>query len=350
MVEPSRITPRRGSAPDDDFAFRAPTPARGRRAMPPDEVGPPAPGRRAAVDSPPPVSGGRRFALPEENGARHSEFPETSHPGGRHFAPEPDEAPPEPQPDFDSVPLPRSEAGLSAVTSADHDEPQPKDRPRHRWLIPAVGVTAVAVVLAGWFYLGKRFGGGTPSTATSPSPTLTASPDAEDTSGAVPATEELKLNDTAFNAPAGWSIYGDEVIETDRRVVRLTNTTTDLRLQVATLATTGGGDVAAVCESLSASQQSKFSDVTTTPTLGIGIDPAQGAGVTCGFHGTRTGDSVPATVSFTVVVRVSDGHALTLRSMIPDALTGAAGEQARGELAAMNCSASRNFQVTLPLC
>ncbi len=181
---------------------------------------------------------------------------------------------------------------------------------------------------------------------TSPTP----SPDPENTEGAPEAIGELQVNDTSLTAPPGWRLYGDESIENDRRVIRLSHAETDVRLQVATIAEVQG-DVAEACETLSTAQQESFTDVTSTPTLGIGIDPAQGSGITCGFHGTRAGDGVAVTVTFTVVLRISDGHLLSLRSMIPDSLEHSPeSERARGDLAAMNCAAGRNFQVTLPLC
>ena len=51
---------------------------------------------------------------------------------------------------------------------------------------------------------------------------------------------------------------------------------------------------------------------------------------------------------FTVLVRTNDGHVLILRNIIPDSVGG--GATARQELAGMNCTASLNFGVALPLC
>ena len=62
----------------------------------------------------------------------------------------------------------------------------------------------------------------------------------------------------------------------------------------------------------------------------------------------RTEDNVPNTVMFTLLLRTNDGHVLVLRSIIPDSVGG--GATARQELAGMNCTASLNFGVTLPLC
>lgn|GEM_PF-394667 len=188
---------------------------------------------------------------------------------------------------------------------------------------------------------------GTPENESTP-----ASPDPENTEGAQAASEELKLNDTRLTPPAGWNLYGDEMIEdvegeADRRVIRLSNSDTDIRLQVISV-TSAGGDLGAACEGLSANQQGQFSDVTRSATVSVGVDPAQGAGFSCGFHGIRTTDGVASTVTFTLVLRTTDGHVLMLRNIIPDSVV--AGAASRQELAAMNCTASLNFGVTLPLC
>ena len=243
-------------------------------------------------------------------------------------------------------------------TPATSPSPPKKGHPHRRWvLILVIGLLVIALAVASWFLVirDRLASSPTPSATESTtefteSPSPLPSPDPENTEGAPEALGELQVNDTTLTAPPGWRLYGDESIEDGRRVIRLSHATTDVRLQVATIADVQG-DVAAACETLSAAQQASFTDVTPTPTLGIGIDPVQGSGVTCGFHGTRTGDGVATTVTFTVVLRVSDGHLLSLRTMIPDSLAQTPeSEQARGELAAMNCAAGRNFQVTLPLC
>ena len=57
---------------------------------------------------------------------------------------------------------------------------------------------------------------------------------------------------------------------------------------------------------------------------------------------------MPNTVTFIFLLRASDNHVLTLRSIVPDSVSG--GSAARQELAGMNCTASLNFGVTLPFC
>lgn len=319
--EGSRKVPRRSAGPDFEDHLPPPEPHSGRRIMPD-----PQPEQPTRV--------GRRFAPPEEELLPEEFLPAEFLPAEQ-VAEEPTWVSPPPAP-----------------------QPTATRTSRRNWLLlPGVGVLLIAVVVAGWFLIGRQyFSTNSASTSPegsispSPSPTPSASPDPENTEGAPEAVGELIVNDTSLTAPPGWLLYGDESIENDRRVIRLSHAETDVRLQVATLPESAG-DVAAACEALSLSQQELFTDVTPSPTLGIGVDPAQGSGVTCGFHGTRSGDGVANTVTFTVVLRVSDGHLLSLRSMIPDSLdNGPSSEQARGDLAAMNCAASRNFQVMLPLC
>ncbi|MDO5083943.1 MAG: hypothetical protein Q4D89_11165 [Arachnia propionica] len=304
----SHAVPRRGAAPASEDQLPVPPAHSGRRALPEPE------------EEQPPNRAGRRFAPAEED------------------------------------PVPRPTSRPTPVT--DPPSAPSGSHPHRRWLlILAAGLLVITVGVASWFLVIRHRAVPSPilttdeTTDTLGEPTSpTPSPDPENTEGAPEAIGELQVNDTSLTAPPGWRLYGDESIENDRRVIRLSHAETDVRLQVATIAEVQG-DVAEACETLSTAQQESFTDVTSTPTLGIGIDPAQGSGITCGFHGTRAGDGVAVTVTFTVVLRISDGHLLSLRSMIPDSLEHSPeSERARGDLAAMNCAAGRNFQVTLPLC
>lgn len=243
---------------------------------------------------------------------------------------------------------------------------EPRQRRRKLFLVLLCLLAAVLLIGGVWVVLNRdrlplglagasspTAPGETPTTKTTPEEAVSsASLDPESTEGARAAVEELVLNDTQLTAPGGWNIYGDGQIEdalgeTDRRVVRLSHGETDVRLQVVSV-TSAGGDLGAACEGLSTSQQEHFSEVTPSATVPVGVDPAQGAGYSCGFHGVRTSDGVASTVTFTLLLRVSDGHVLMLRSIVPDSV--GAGAVARQELAAMNCTTSLNFGVTLPLC
>lgn len=185
----------------------------------------------------------------------------------------------------------------------------------------------------------------------SASPEPQESPDPENTKDAKPAGTEQILDDTKFSVPSGWSEYANDqpLPEPGRLVTRLLHNDTGVLLQVTSVTPQSGlGDLAEACNIVSAETQKQFKDITATEAIAVGINQTQGAGFTCGFHGTRLRDDVPYTVTFIFLLRTSDSHVLTLRSMIPDSVSG--GSIARQELAAMNCTASLNFGVTLPLC
>lgn len=199
-----------------------------------------------------------------------------------------------------------------------------------------------------------------PGTATTPDPSESApplpataapappvsvppepSPDSSATAGLV------ELNDANFMGATGWTLYGDDLIEEDRRAVRLSNEATDTRLQAVTLLP-GGGELSESCGSLVELQQTQFTEVTRQLVTPIGVETTLGAGVRCGFSGVRSSDGVANTVSFTLVSRASDSHVLMLRTTVPDALP--AESPAIAQLLSMSCQASVSFGVTLPLC
>ena len=132
-------------------------------------------------------------------------------------------------------------------------------------------------------------------------------------------------------------------------MTRLFHADTGVLLQVTSVTPKSKlSDLASACNIVSAETQKQFKDITATEAIAVGINQTQGAGFTCGFHGTRLRDDVPNTVTFIFLLRASDNHVLTLRSIVPDSVSG--GSAARQELAGMNCTASLNFGVTLPFC
>lgn len=157
----------------------------------------------------------------------------------------------------------------------------------------------------------------------------------------------VELNDAEFSSPEGWTIYGDELIEGARRTVRLSNPTTDARLQAVTLEG-GASTLNDACVSLVDLQQAQFTAVTRQLVVPIGVDAAAGTGVRCGFTGERTSDGVANTVTFTVVSRATDAHVLMLRTTLPVAV--ASDSEAQLQLNSMSCQASSSFGVSLPLC
>ncbi|TRY19456.1 hypothetical protein FOJ82_00650 [Tessaracoccus rhinocerotis] len=192
----------------------------------------------------------------------------------------------------------------------------------------------------------------------SPNPTTSLAPGASPTDPTEPAKPEdepggtalpagtIELNDTTFLAADGWVLYGDDLVEGDRRVVRLSDPTSDTRLQVLTLLQ--DQDLAASCEALVAAQKGHFVVMSEQLARPVGVAPEEGTGVSCGFAGVRTSDGLANSVSFTLLRRAADSHVLMLRTTIPDAV--GVGDQPRRDLTQMTCAASSGFGVPLPLC
>ena len=378
----------------------APAPARGRRSLPETDFDP-EPARRGA----------RRFADPEPAqwhepdrspldgpGAPHIEsrrHQETSYPSRREATrPRPR---PEPVSDFWSVAEARSRASAVEVepelpkrttpepvpTPSSPFSPEPADenagneeeivparaarpdflgRLKRIGLVILAGILILALGFTAWSWITRGtweftslwpFGASaSPEKSGSSAPAPSASPDPESTAGARPAASEQVLDDTHFTVPTGWREYGEDQpsAEPNRKVVRLQHSETDVRLQVTSLVEIPEGtDLLEACKALSTSQQERFSAPVPTPASQDKVSQAQGGSyTTCGFTGVRTEDQVPNTVMFTVLVRTNDGHVLILRSIIPDSVGG--GATSRQELAGMNCTASLNFGVALPLC
>lgn len=183
-----------------------------------------------------------------------------------------------------------------------------------------------------------------PGTA-SPGPVITAPVEPAPTGGTTVGL--IELNDARFTIPDGWTLYGDEVIEGDRRAVRLSNAATDARLQAVTLVPEAT-NLAASCSSLVDLQQTQFAGVARQLVVPIGVDDSLGSGVRCGFSGTRSADGVPTTVTFTLISRVQDAHVLMLRSTTPDAA--ASNTDMMLQVTSMSCEASSSFGVPQPLC
>lgn len=182
---------------------------------------------------------------------------------------------------------------------------------------------------------------GTVSAVPASTPPPEPSPDGSAAAGLI------ELNDASFNGADGWTVYGDEMIEEDRRAVRLSDQDTDARFQAVTLLP-GDADLAQSCSSLVDLQQTQFNDPTRELVVPVGTNAAAGSGVRCGFSGVRSSDGVASTVIFTLVSRASDSHVLMLRSTVPAAVS--SDSPAVGQLNSMSCQASESFGVTLPLC
>lgn len=186
-----------------------------------------------------------------------------------------------------------------------------------------------------------------PSADPVPTGTSPDGPPEVDPGPTAPPAGTLELDDTSFTAPAGWTLYGDDLIEDDRRMVRLSHMGTDTRLQVVSLLV-ADEDLQASCRALMDTQGDQFALTSEQLALPMGMDASQGLGVTCGFSGVRLSDGHANTVTFSLVRRASDGHVLMLRHTVPDAVP--LGDPARRELVTMSCQASTGFGAALPLC
>lgn len=225
-------------------------------------------------------------------------------------------------------------------------------------LIPAAAALgSVALVASAYLAWGPR----TPvavepvappaaTTTAAPSPTAAQNETGTPTPSATVTASSpalLQLDDTAITIPAGWVLYGDERIEADRRLVRLSDPATDTRYQAVSLIEIQD-DLGAACRSLVASQGGAYEVESEQLVAPAGVETALGEGVSCGFSGLRSSDRVPNAVTFFLIRRVSDGHVLMLRLTVPDAVQ--AGSPARVALTRLNCEASSGFGVSLPLC
>ncbi|MGV8845457.1 hypothetical protein [Tessaracoccus sp.] len=276
----------------------------------------------------------------------------------------------------DDTPSTQADGPRRALAS-DVEPTRPRVIHRGAWAIGGVGILAlVLLVLA--LQPSSEVPPTTPprsSTSVTPSPVVTPTGGSDGTPTPAPGTaaplpgtntpEELptpaeepspsagatvalvQLNDAQFSSPEGWTIYGDEMIEGARRTVRLSNPTTDARLQAVTLEG-GSSTLADACVSLVNLQQAQFTAVTRQLVVPIGVDVTAGAGVRCGFTGKRNSDGVANTVTFTVVSRATDSHVLMLRTTLP--VTVASDAVAPLQLNSMSCQASSSFGVSLPLC
>lgn len=253
-------------------------------------------------------------------------------------------------------------------------EEAPRDGDRRTWLIaailPLLLAAAIAVV---WLTVGPRDSGlttavpsETSSTPTSgdsgqPEPIATAplpsgsalaspagrpSAPGDDVSGSpsVPATTQLDLNGILFDMAAGWELYTDELVQDERRLVRMSEPNTDVRIQAVSL-TSVSGPLDEACLDLMAEHRSLYTAVAEGLPVEVAIN-GEGEGVSCNFTGTRASDSVPTTVEFTLLQL--DGVTLTFRDTVPSAVP--EDSPALSELIAMECQAAASFGVAVDQC
>lgn len=219
--------------------------------------------------------------------------------------------------------------------------PEPRAGARRPW-VPLAGLGVALMVGIGGLYLAMDGVGGqaAPSVVASPSasPSATASPGVK--------TSPLPLDDATLQVPAGWEVYADETVQDDRRLVRLREPATDVRLQAVTL-TTVKGSLSTACGQLVKDHEASYTSPAQTPPFTVPVAPG-GEGYSCGFRGVRTSDQQQGRVTFTMLRRTADAHTLVLRATVPDAA--ATDKAAATQLETMTCSAAASFAVDLTRC
>lgn len=240
----------------------------------------------------------------------------------------------------------------------------------------ALALVLAAVIVATYFAFGRTDTAGPPPAPitasptsgpmlSSPPPTRVASsgsPSAASSSPAAPVSQSPSSAPPSSPAPAagvpidldgavvtvlpGWQMYADEVVQDGRRLIRLREVTTDTRIQ-AVILTTLDDDLSTACLTLMNDQGQGFTGVAES--LAVTVHTAPDAeGVSCAFTGTRTSDSVPNKVEFTLLRRSSDGLTLFFRDTIPSAVP--EDSPAMNQLTTIECAAADSFGVEVTAC
>lgn len=240
----------------------------------------------------------------------------------------------------------------------------PSTRQRHQrrgWLLVGALGVALAVSVAGLYAVvgpsrtasrttdaassgPSASPNGSPSGSASPGDSVSAFP----TPSPSPTLEpgQLDLLDTVLTVPDGWEVYADELVQDSRRLVRLREPDTDVRVQAVSL-TSATGDLDQACRDLITQQSSAFGSVATSDVVAVPV--AEGAaGVSCAFSGTRTSDGVPLKTEFTLLRRDSDAHTLVFRDSIPTAVPAAS--TVLEDLTTMECDAAELFGADVETC
>lgn len=279
------------------------------------------------------------------------------------------EVPWTPDPDLGrsaETPDARSSAGPEHGTPPPPEDEEAADERRRWYALGALAVVLALAVFVAYMALGGRYDSAEPTTGTSeqgsaepsatapapsggtapespqPSPSTSASPQPSPT----PSPTVLDLGDTSVTVLPGWQVYADEVVQDDRRLVRIKHATTDTRIQIVTL-TSITGDLQTACTDLTTEHRQAYSDVADSATVDVSV-AAGATGVACGFTGTRISDKVEVKVDFTIVQRASDKTSIVFRDVVTQTVP--ADSPARTELATMECGAADDFGVTISQC
>ncbi|MDO5677120.1 MAG: hypothetical protein Q4G35_06390 [Propionibacteriaceae bacterium] len=187
---------------------------------------------------------------------------------------------------------------------------------------------------------GSPTGPDDPELGPSPSGTIT-----ESTEPTPPGPVPVELNDGAtLMMPPGWELYADELVQDSRRLVRMSEHATDVRIQAVTL-TSVTSPLHDACLELVADHRQSYNNVAEGLPVAVAIS-GEGSGVSCNFTGTRTSDNVPTSVEFTLLQR--GDITLVFRDTIPSAVPD--DSPALAQLVEMECRAAEGFGVTVDQC
>lgn len=176
------------------------------------------------------------------------------------------------------------------------------------------------------------------------SPTTNATQPPDGNSRAPARLEEV--GDIKVNVPAGWELYDEVIQENERRLIRVRDPHNNVRVQLTTLTSLAEEPLTA-CQTLITEQAAEYGvDHYISPQM-ITL-AASGTGVTCGFKGTKQDQGDATQVSFTIVERPEDKHALIMRVMYPDSL--ALPNDALNQATLLSCQSAASFGVPFPLC
>ena len=189
-----------------------------------------------------------------------------------------------------------------------------------------------------------------PSAVATPTPGASSSAAASPSAIASPSpTSDPSLialdDDAQVRLLPGWQMYTDEVVQDDRRLIRIKQLATDTRIQIVTL-TSVVGPLDAACSDLIAEHRPQYSGVVESPSVAVAVSEGS-EGSACSFTGTRMSDNVASKVDFTIVRR-ADGVSLLFRDIAPQTLPVDA--PALNELATIECGAAESFGVTIGQC
>ena len=160
----------------------------------------------------------------------------------------------------------------------------------------------------------------------------------------IPGGVRLELNGVVLDMPPGWQLYADETVQGDRRLVRIRELVTDVRIQAVAL-TNVTGSLDDACLDLVADHRQLYSAVAEGLPVNVPVS-GDAVGVSCNFSGTRTSDGVANRVEFTLLQ--SGGVTLVFRDTIPTAVSTDA--PALTQLIAMECAAAESFGVVIDQC